>query len=154
MLSHVSLGVRDFAASALFYDAALGALGYVRLWTGEKGLGYGSLGGGEKLNLFVVADANPPGPGFHLAFTAPSVDAVDMFYAAALTAGGQDLGPPGPRVRIMAQPTTPPLSAILMGTSWRRCTSEAFAAGWVIIPVKSVSLPCLCGDHHLYRTCV
>lgn len=97
MLSHVSLGVRDIAASALFYDAVLGALGYVRLWTGEKGLGYGSPGGGEKLNIFAEGDALPPGPGFHLAFVAPSQAAVDSFHAAALAAGGKDLGPPGLR---------------------------------------------------------
>lgn len=97
MLSHVSLGVRDIGASALFYDAVLGALGYVRLWTGEKGLGYGSPGGGEKLNIFAETDAKPPGPGFHLAFAAPSQAAVDRFHAAALACGGEDLGPPGMR---------------------------------------------------------
>ena len=33
MLSHVSLGVQDLGKAAEFYDAVLGALGYVRLWT-------------------------------------------------------------------------------------------------------------------------
>lgn len=39
----------------------------------------------------------PPGPVFHLAFTATSHDVVDAFYAAALSAGGRNNGPPGLR---------------------------------------------------------
>ena len=97
MLSHVSLGVQDLGKAAEFYDAVLGALGYVRLWTGGDGLGYGPPGGGEKLNLFLQSDARPPGPGFHLAFTAFAPADVDLFYAAALAKGGIDLGSPGPR---------------------------------------------------------
>ncbi len=97
MLSHVSLGVRDIRRAAEFYDAVLGAMGYVRLWTGETGLGYGAAEGGEKLNIFQHADTRPAGPGFHLAFTAPSPEAVDRFHAAALAKGGVDLGSPGLR---------------------------------------------------------
>lgn len=97
MLSHVSLGVQDLGKAAQFYDAVLGALGYVCLWTGEDGLGYGSSGGGEELNIFLRSDARPPGPGFHLAFTASAPADVDRFHAAALANGGIDLGSPGPR---------------------------------------------------------
>jgi catechol 2,3-dioxygenase-like lactoylglutathione lyase family enzyme len=97
MLSHVSLGVQDLGKAAEFYDAVLEALGYVRLWTGENGLGYGPPGGGEKLNIFLRSDARPPGPGFHLAFAASAATDVDRFHAAALAKGGSDLGSPGPR---------------------------------------------------------
>lgn len=97
MLGHVSLGVRDLAGAALFYDAVLNALGYVRLWTGEGGLGYGSPGGGEELNIFERAGASPPGEGFHLAFEAPDRAAVERFHAAALANGGTDAGVPGAR---------------------------------------------------------
>ena len=97
MLSHVSLGVQDLGRAAEFYDAALNALGYVRLWTGDKGLGYGPQGGGEKLNLFLHPDARPPGPGFHLAFAASAPADVDLFHAAAMAMGGVDLGSPGRR---------------------------------------------------------
>ena len=97
MLSHVSLGVRDLGKAAEFYDAVLNALGSVRLWTGEEGLGYGAAGGGEKLNLFLRPDATPPGPGFHLALAAADPAGVDAFHAAALAAGGVDLGGPGLR---------------------------------------------------------
>lgn len=97
MLGHVSLGVRDLTRAALFYDAVLTALGYVRLWTGEHGLGYGSAGGGEKLNIFERAGAASPGEGFHLAFEASDRAAVDRFHAAALAHGGTDAGAPGLR---------------------------------------------------------
>lgn len=96
MLSHVSLGIRDRDRSAAFYDAVLGTLGYARVWTGERGLGYGPPGR-EPLNLFVQEAEVAVGAGFHLAFEAPDPAAVDAFHAAALAAGGHDEGPPGPR---------------------------------------------------------
>ena len=37
------------------------------------------------------------GNGTHVAFIAPSREAVDRFHAAALAAGGSDAGAPGPR---------------------------------------------------------
>lgn len=80
-----------------FYDASLTTLGYVRLWTGVDGLGYGEPGGGEKLNVFARKDAVPLEAGFHLAFVAPDSASVDRFHAAALAHGGTDEGAPGPR---------------------------------------------------------
>ena len=97
MLGHVSVGVRDLAAATRFYDAVLAPIGWVRLWTDPKGLGYGPPGGGEKLNVFAHADARPPGPGFHLCFNARSDADVAAFHAAALTNGGTDNGAPGLR---------------------------------------------------------
>ena len=98
MLGHISLGIHDLARSAAFYDAALTALGYGRVWTGERGLGYGSPGR-EQLNLFVQSTEHVvcAGPGFHLAFEAPSPTAVYAFHAAALAHGGTSYGEPGPR---------------------------------------------------------
>ncbi len=98
MLSHLSLGVADLERSGAFYDAALGALGYARVWSNAEGIGYGPAGGNDKLALFPrTAAASLPGTGFHLAFEAPSRSAVDSFHAAALRAGGRDDGQPGPR---------------------------------------------------------
>lgn len=96
MLGHISFGVRDLARSLAFYDAAMGALGYARVFTGEKAIGYGLAGSAnDRLLLAQHDDAQPPGRGFHLAFAAPSAEAVDRFYAGALAHGGQDNGPPG-----------------------------------------------------------
>jgi len=97
MLGHISLGVADLARASAFYDAVLFPLGYVRVWTGRDGLGYGPPAGGEPLNIFAHPDATPPGPGFHLAFTSPDHAAVDAFHAAALAHGGTDAGAPGLR---------------------------------------------------------
>lgn len=99
MLGHLSLGVAELARALSFYDEVLGALGHVRLWTTERGAGYGPAGRSEEpFALFEVgADARAPGRGFHLAFTAPSREAVQAFHAAALRQGGVDEGAPGLR---------------------------------------------------------
>jgi catechol 2,3-dioxygenase-like lactoylglutathione lyase family enzyme len=98
MLGHLSFGVNDLDRSAAFYDRILAPIGFVRVWTNPRGVGFGPAGGGDKLALFSKpAQAAAPGPGFHLAFNAPSRAAVDAFHAAALEAGGTDCGPPGLR---------------------------------------------------------
>jgi catechol 2,3-dioxygenase-like lactoylglutathione lyase family enzyme len=98
VLSHLSFGVADLGRAAAFYDGALAALGCVRVWSNEDGVGYGVAGGNDKLALFVQAGGvTPPGAGFHLAFKAPSRAAVDAFHAAALRLGGRDEGAPGLR---------------------------------------------------------
>jgi len=98
MLGHLSFGVADLARAVAFYDAALAPLGYVRVWNSPGQAGYGLPGGGDKLALKLQGGpVVPPGPGFHLALTAPNPQAVQRFHAAALAAGGVDEGGPGPR---------------------------------------------------------
>jgi len=68
-----------------------------------QGVGFGPKGGGDKLALFYKPQqAIAPGPGFHLAFNAPSREAVDAFHAAAVIAGGTDCGAPGLRPQYSA----------------------------------------------------
>jgi catechol 2,3-dioxygenase-like lactoylglutathione lyase family enzyme len=99
LLGHLSFGVSDLAAATAFYDAALGALGYTRVDTSPRSVGYGLPGADDdRLRLFQCeGPAKPPGPGFHLAFAAPSQAAVDRFHAEALRHGGVDAGAPGLR---------------------------------------------------------
>ncbi len=97
MLSHLSLGVTELERAVRFYDAALGALGQVRVWTQERAAGYGAPGGEDRLALFEKPGTHPAGPGFHLAFEAASQQKVDAFWRAACAAGGTDDGPPGLR---------------------------------------------------------
>lgn len=97
MLGHLSFGVKDLDRAAAFYDAALAPLGVVCVWANAKGVGYGVPGGQDRLALFPVSVPVAPGPGFHLAFDAPTPAAVDAFHAAALAAGGEDRGRPGLR---------------------------------------------------------
>lgn len=96
MLHHLSFAVADLARSAAFYDATLSALGYVRVWADETAIGYGSTNGEDKFAIRFRQDRiTVPGEGFHLAFTAPSRDAVNAFHKAALKHGGKDNGGAG-----------------------------------------------------------
>lgn len=98
MLDHISFGVTDLERSAFFYDAALSALGYVRVWAGETAVGYGYPGEDDKLAIKLrPVGALAPGLGFHLAFCAPSPDAVALFHKEAIRTGGKDNGAPGLR---------------------------------------------------------
>lgn len=105
MFSHVTVGCRDLARAAAFYDAVLGAIGLRRrpvvpdggpsaaCWIGTSQL--------PRFYVYVPFDGNPSssGNGSMVAFCSPSIAAVDASYAAGLTAGGADEGPPGPRPR-------------------------------------------------------
>ena len=96
MLHHASIPVSDLAVSAAFYDATLAALGYVRVWEDEKAIGYGPAGGGDKFAIKLrLGGLAVPGEGFHLAFAAPSREAVGQFFRAALACGGKDNGGAG-----------------------------------------------------------
>lgn len=98
MLHHLSFGTTDLVRSAAFYDAALSALGYVRVWADDTGVGYGYQGGGDKLAIKLRSSGVvAPGRGFHVAFSAPNRASVARFYEAALRHGGKDNGPPGLR---------------------------------------------------------
>ena len=95
MLHHLSLAVSDLTRASVFYDAVLAPLGYVRAWTATDAIGYGPPG--ENDRFAIKAQLGPvaaPGPGTHLAFAAPSHEAVARFYAAALAHGGRDNGAP------------------------------------------------------------
>jgi len=95
MLHHCSFGVTDLARSAGFYDAVLAPLGYLRVFTLQKAIGYGYPGGGDKFAIRPQLSVIVPGECFHVAFSAPSHEAVDAFYRAALEHGGQDNGGSG-----------------------------------------------------------
>jgi len=97
MLHHISLPASDLQRSGAFYDAALGALGYRRVFADDTAIGYGIEDGEDKLCLKLRAPARAPGLGFHLAFAAPTRAAVDAFHADALALGGADNGAPGLR---------------------------------------------------------
>ena len=71
MLHHVSVGVRDVASAAEFYDAVLGALGYKRT---AQYLPY-AIAYGEGISEFWIQlphdrDAPSPGNGAHVGFCA------------------------------------------------------------------------------------
>ena len=97
MIDHVSIGVRDVAASKRFYDAVLQPLGYKCLSDSAESLGYGA----KASALWLNATDRPVPPdsrsGLHFCFSAPSRKSVEAFHAAGLASGGRDNGPPGLR---------------------------------------------------------
>lgn len=97
MLDHLSLGVVDLARAAKFYDAVLEPLGFLRVWTYERAIGYGPPGSDDKLAIKERSAARSAGEGFHVALAATSRAAVDAFHVAALSNGGRDEGAPGLR---------------------------------------------------------
>jgi catechol 2,3-dioxygenase-like lactoylglutathione lyase family enzyme len=97
MLHHLSFAVSDLEIAGAFYDAALGALGYRRVFADATAIGYGIEDGKDKFCLKLRPRSTSPGPGFHLAFSAPSRAAVDAFHRNGLRFGGTDNGAPGLR---------------------------------------------------------
>ena len=96
-LHHISLGVRNLAHAGAFYGAALGALGFRRVFEDDTAIGYGLMDDKDMPCLKLRPNATPLGDGFYLAFAAPARAAVDAFHAAALRIGGKDNGAPGLR---------------------------------------------------------
>jgi catechol 2,3-dioxygenase-like lactoylglutathione lyase family enzyme len=92
VLDHLSIQCADVAVSATFYDTVLPTVGGSRIMDFGDVIGYG----------------NPPMPDFwlgprstgegfresHIAFSAPSRDAVRAFFDAAVAAGAQVLHEP------------------------------------------------------------
>jgi catechol 2,3-dioxygenase-like lactoylglutathione lyase family enzyme len=97
MLHHLSLPVSDIAASARLYDALLHSLGYRRVAESAGFIGYGTQDNRDKFAIVSVNAVAAPRPGFHLAFRAANIRAVDSFHQTALQHGATDNGAPGLR---------------------------------------------------------
>ena len=97
MLDHFAIGVRDLAASRAFYEAALAPLGFGVVMERDDRVALGP----PARPIFWLVNRAPAG-GIHVAFQAADRPSVDAFHAAALSAGGSDNGPPGPRLEYHA----------------------------------------------------
>jgi catechol 2,3-dioxygenase-like lactoylglutathione lyase family enzyme len=97
VIDHVSVPVRDLQASAQFYAAVLGALGFTQLETRPATVGFGKKYPEFWINLRDGLQAAPANSGAHVCFRATSTELVDAFHAAALAGGGSSDGAPGPR---------------------------------------------------------
>jgi catechol 2,3-dioxygenase-like lactoylglutathione lyase family enzyme len=96
MIDHVSIAVRDLAASARFYEQLLATLGMSKLreWP-DAAIGYGKKYPEFWINKRAGMAAVAPDSGLHIALRAPSTEAVDAFHAAALAGGGASDGASG-----------------------------------------------------------
>lgn len=97
MLHHASLAVADLQKSCVLYDSALGALGYRRVCEAPGFAGYGVEDGHDKFALMETGSGGSRSPGSHLAFAAPSREAVDAFHRKAVQHGAADNGAPAMR---------------------------------------------------------
>jgi catechol 2,3-dioxygenase-like lactoylglutathione lyase family enzyme len=92
-MDHISIPVLDAERTRAFFSAALTPLGW-RCRGFRAGVYVGFEKPGAPVLYFHVSDAVQP---VHLAFCAADEAQVRAFYEAALTAGGEDNGAPGPR---------------------------------------------------------
>ena len=103
MIDHITLRVRDLAATLAFYTRALAPLGYRNAYdsvhdgVGVLGFGFDAPGVGLKIDTWFVDHTEPVSGPAHLCWRAADRAQVDAFYAAAIAAGGKDNGAPGIR---------------------------------------------------------
>jgi len=93
MYDHISLKTVNLEKTVNLYETALAPLGITKHKNWATGAGFGV----TTDSLLYVVKADVPNQKLHIAFKAPSRDAVDAFYAAAIAAGGTDNGKPGIR---------------------------------------------------------
>jgi catechol 2,3-dioxygenase-like lactoylglutathione lyase family enzyme len=104
MLDHTGIVVTDIAKARRFYDAIAKPLGLSTAdnFEGSFLLGKGPseypyLWIGNLIPSYWVEGSRAGINQMHVAFRAPTQQAVDDFYRAALESGGKDNGKPGPR---------------------------------------------------------
>lgn len=97
MIDHVSVAVRDLAASTRFYEAVLGTLGFEKLDASPATVGFGKKYPEFWINLRSDMTPVDATSGAHVCLRARSTEMVDAFHAAALGAGGASDGAPGLR---------------------------------------------------------
>lgn len=99
-ISHITLGTNHPNRAEAFYDAVLATIGFARL-PKPDGLppAYQRAEGDTIIYICEPFDERPAtnGNGSHVAFNAPSKEAVLSFHQKALVLGGSDEGAPGLR---------------------------------------------------------
>ncbi len=91
-MDHVGIQVDDLAAARRFYDSVLATLGYRALMDMGPAIGYGAAD--HPVFWIGAATDRIPNRQSHLAFAAPSREAVIAFHDAALAFGTASLHPP------------------------------------------------------------
>lgn len=97
IMSHVSIGTNDFAASVRFYDRVLAALGCRRVMEHPGAVAYGKAFPEFWVQTPIDGEPARVGNGTHFGFVAASKEQVHAFHRAAIDAGAKDDGAPGPR---------------------------------------------------------
>ena len=115
MIGYVTLGAKDLARAAEFYDAMASELGTGRMMENEQFIAWGTPGGGAGIGLIYPHNGQPAtvGNGVMVALAAGDKAQVDRLHALALSLGGSCEGPPA----IAAAASMPPISATATATS-------------------------------------
>ena len=97
IFDHIQIKVLDYKISRAFFEKVLGALGYAIVFEIENVVtGFGT-SVHDMFEVRVATEEFPPSQSTHIAFTAPSEEAVRAFYEIALANGAKDNGAPGYR---------------------------------------------------------
>jgi predicted lactoylglutathione lyase len=99
MIGYVTLGTKDLARAAVFYDAIAKELGVGRMMQNDQFIAWGRPGGAAGVGITIPYDGQPAsvGNGVMVALECSSIEQVDRIHALALSLGGTDEGKPGPR---------------------------------------------------------
>lgn len=99
MIGYVTLGTKDIAKAAAFYDAIAAELQTPRMMEYDSFIAWGKPDGGAGIGITKPFDGQEAtvGNGVMVALQATDTDQVDRLYDIALAHGGTCEGPPGPR---------------------------------------------------------
>lgn len=99
MIGYITLGTNHLARAAGFYDALLSEIGAKRLWDSDRGICWGTSMDAPTLAVMTPFDGQPAtvGNGVMVGLDVRSRDAVARMHAKAISLGGKDEGPVGPR---------------------------------------------------------
>lgn len=100
MIDHTGINVANLSASKQFYKAVLSTLGYVVRLDFPEAVGFSASNANQDDDPggnFWITQGIPFSPRSHIAFRAANEAQVVAFYEAALAAGTNDNGAPGPR---------------------------------------------------------
>ncbi len=99
MIDHIGFPVSDYQRAKRFYERALAPLGYtliMEVQQSENDTPAAGFGIDQKPDFWIGGEGGL-NKRVHIAITAKTRAAVDAFYKAAMTSGGEDNGPPGLR---------------------------------------------------------
>ena len=97
LTSHLSLGTNRFEEAVAFYDAVLQPLGCARILEHPGTVAWGRAFPEFWITRPLNGEPASVGNGTHIAFQAADRESVQAFWDAALAAGAQPDGAPGPR---------------------------------------------------------
>ena len=101
MIAFVMIGCNDLEESSRFYDIVLKELNMIKIYVGERYVGYAEKNNPEKIELYVTIPYNKEiatnGNGTMIALLAKSRDQVNKFHEVALKNGALNEGLPGSR---------------------------------------------------------